>query len=216
MTWRKHNNLSDDSVQTYTKEDVDLSISNAITAKVVDSSSEIDSLNMEDGEIAICKDTGAMYTVSNGVATGISSNSTNNLTITTADISTATAANSSYTYYGSSSGIGYPLFYNYNGTINGYYDTAHYNNRKSDYFDSIVDYLDENTLIDLIKTIIDRGETDDLISSMVNSIIQKRHVSEDFLIEFSDILDMKVVKQYYSSDIKTQRYSRIALLIQTE
>ena len=91
-------------------------------------------------------------------------------------------------------------------------NSVHYGNRKSEYFDSIFEYLTEEEIIPILDRLQERGEDSDIFKGIINTLIQARHVSEDFLMHFSDSLDLSVVKKQYSVEIKSQAYPSIALL----
>jgi hypothetical protein len=94
--------------------------------------------------------------------------------------------------------------------INGSYC---YTDNRANYFSSIFEYLKEEEIIYLMDILIARAmETDDLkgIFQQINT----RTFSEDFIMRYIDYFDLDLLKKQYSSQIKSQEYPRLALLVQ--
>ena len=126
-----------------------------------------------------------------GTSNGNTCISNNNWTTTSA---TTAGTSSSSIYWG----------------INGNYG---YVDNRATYFSSIFEYLKEEEIIYLMDILIARAmETNDLkgIFQQINT----RTFSEDFIMRYIDYFDLDLLKKQYSSQIKSQEYPRLALLVQ--
>lgn len=88
--------------------------------------------------------------------------------------------------------------------------------KRSEYFDCFIEYLTEAELSEMISKFISRGVDTKDIEGIVKHVMDKRHCSEDFIMEFIDYADLSKLKQKYSAEIKCQEYPRLALLCQSE
>jgi hypothetical protein len=88
-----------------------------------------------------------------------------------------------------------------------------YTDNRATYFSSIFEYLKEEEIIYLMDILIARAmEATDLkgIFQQINT----RTFSEDFIMRYIDYFDLNLLKKQYSSQIKSQEYPRLALLVQ--
>lgn len=85
---------------------------------------------------------------------------------------------------------------------------------RSEYFKCIFEYLNENEISEIVSKLISRGAEEKHIKGTLKYVLENRHCSEDFLMNFIDYFDLGDLKTRYSSQIKSQEYPRLALLVQ--
>lgn len=75
--------------------------------------------------------------------------------------------------------------------------------------------MQEAEIFEFLQKMESRGCDKTSFKHYVNTAITVRHVSEDFLIQFSQYITMKVLKEHYAAEIASQEYPTIALLVES-
>jgi len=155
---------------------------------------------------------------------GLTSNATADLSpqlstfITSADEALTTCAsslggcvNTTPSYYNTTPSY----YYNSNGTVSinssGFYSDIDFCNY--DVLVSFLKYITEEKILEIFNIIYESGDTD-YFNRVFSFFIRHRHVSEDFLLNFSEILKKEDVFVLHESDIKSNLYKTLAVLFE--
>lgn len=102
--------------------------------------------------------------------------------------------------------IGYPNYYDDSSFVIG-------NGRTT--FTKFFSYLKEDELASLLRDIQERNPDENDMKEMLKEIVTKRHLSEEFIMEFIGYIDLQDTLVMHRSEIKSQEYSQLALLIES-
>ena len=80
----------------------------------------------------------------------------------------------------------------------------------------IVSHLQEDEIKDLADKIKSRGISENVYKCFLRSAIRCKHMSEDFLLDNYKDLEKDDIFYMHESDIMSQSYSRLALLMETK
>ena len=157
------------------------------TFKVAANNSAISSL--ADGELALDTSTNNLYIGTNGTVASIGSSS--NITWTSGPYTTTATG-----LYG--------------------WNSYNYYEKENEMITAIFQYLDEPEIEIILDSMKDRGISEELFNSMVSKIESNRHLSEEFIMKYIDSFNMDVLKVKYASEIRSQKYKNLALLVAIE
>lgn len=134
------------------------------------------------------------------------------------DDSLASTASANSVYVTTTSpAISWSNAYNTNSLNTGYstsIDSSYFNSYFDDKLQLLISVLKESEIEELFDKFIERNDDSDDIIKILKSVISQRHFSEDFLLKYYIYIDERTVKTQHSADIKSQEYSRLALLIE--
>ena len=106
-------------------------------------------------------------------------------------------------------------YYNSNGTVSvnssGFCSDIDFYNY--DVLVSFLKYITEEKILEIFNIIYESGDTT-YFNRIFSFFIRHRHVSEDFLLNFSEILKKEDVFVLHESDIKSNLYKTLAVLFE--
>lgn len=86
---------------------------------------------------------------------------------------------------------------------------------KNNDFKVIVSYLKEDEICELIEKLQLRGIPEASLKCVLKTVIQDKHMSEKFLLDNYQYLTKEDIMIMHSSDIMSQSYADLALLMET-
>lgn len=91
--------------------------------------------------------------------------------------------------------------------------TVFVENSSNNIINAFCEYLKEEELSNIITSLIERGAEESNIKNFIEKILEKRHLSESFILQFIDYFNIDTLKMLYASEIKSQSYPNLALLV---
>lgn len=139
---------------------------------------------------------------SNQYINSSSTNSNNSIYITT----TPAYTNSSTVYYSD------PWSREYSFKEDGLYHVMRDDEKVVD----CLNYLSEVELMSILDNMLAKGCDHDNFKILLRLLLESRHFSEEFLLNFYEYTTPNIIKIKHLADIKSQAYPSIALMVQSE
>lgn len=79
-----------------------------------------------------------------------------------------------------------------------------------------LNYLSEVELMSILDNMLAKGCDHDNFKILLRLLLESRHFSEDFLLNFYEYTTSDIIKIKHLADIKSQAYPSIALMVQSE
>lgn len=83
-------------------------------------------------------------------------------------------------------------------------------------FRKISEFLKEDEINDILNALNSRCTDRSFVRDSVRTVVRNKHVSEEFLLNWYEYLSKDDIMKFHKSEIVSQEYANIAVLIQTE